>query len=425
MLSAQPQGMIHAPRKEFQACKLGRGWKVTPTILVLVAVILISGCSSSSCSFSPLCVNQDLKRGPYVQLGGTESILVVWQTMPVTQGAVQFGLTESLGTKITSGEFGTTHSLSLTGLQSNTYYYYRVLDGDRPLSRIVRFHTNHESSDANFSFLVLGDSGNGSAEMFAVANLINASGASFGLHTGDVIYPHGEEQFYDSSFFWPYAPFLATNVMYTSLGNHDTNTDNGAPYLNNFHLPANNWHGTERYYSFDYGHAHFVALDTNLPTAPGSAQRTWLEQDLAVSTKPWKFVFFHQPPYSAGFLTIDGERFELEYTRVRRDLVPLFELFGVDIVFSGHSHSYERTFPILQNRAVDQGQEPDYVNPSGPIYVVTGGGGGGLLGLDSSSFNAQAVAAHHIVEISLSDNELIGRAIRPSGLVIDEFRVGQ
>ena len=77
------------------------------------------------------------------------------------------------------------------------------------------------------------------------------------------------------------------------------------------------------------------------------------------------------------------------------------------------------------NRAVDQGQEPDYANPSGPIYVVTGGGGGGLLGLDSSSFNVRAVAAHHIVEISLSDGEMIGRAIRPSGLVIDEFRVGQ
>ncbi len=417
--------MIRTPRKEFQASKLGQRWKIRPTILILVAVILVTGCSSSTTPFNPLRVDPDLKRGPYVQLGGTESILVVWQTMPVTQGAVEFGLTESLGTRITSGEFGTTHSLSLTGLQSNTYYYYRVLDGDRPLSRIVRFHTNHESSDTNFSFLVLGDSGNGSAEMFAVANLINASGASFGLHTGDVIYPHGEEQFYDSSFFWPYAPFLATNVMYTSLGNHDTNTDNGAPYLNNFHLPANNRHGTERYYSFDYGHAHFVALDTNLPTAPGSAQRSWLEQDPALSTKPWKFVFFHHPPYSAGFLTMDGERFELAHMLVRRNLVPLFEFFGVDIVFSGHAHSYERTFPILQNQAVDQGQEPDYVNPSGPIYVVTGGGGGGLSGLDSSSFNVRAVAAHHIVEISLSDDEMIGRAIRPSGLVIDEFRVGQ
>ena len=401
------------------------GWKIRPAILVLVAVILITGCSSSACSLSPLCVNPDLKRGPYVQLGGTESILVVWQTIPVTEGAVEFGLTESLGTRITSGEFGTTHSLSLAGLQSNTYYYYRVLDGDRPLSRIVRFHTNHESSDTDFSFLVVGDSGNGSAAMFAVANLINAAGASFGLHTGDVIYPHGEEQFYDSSFFWPYASFLATNVMYTSLGNHDTNTDNGAPYLNNFYLPANNRHGTERYYSFDYGYAHFVALDTNQPTAPGSAQHTWLEQDLAVSTKPWKFVFFHHPPYSAGVLTIDGERVELADMLVRRNLVPLFELFGVDIVFSGHAHSYERTFPILQNQAVDQGQEPDYVNPSGPIYVVTGGGGGGLLGLNSSSFNVRAVAAHHMVEISLSDDELIGRAIGASGLVIDEFRVGQ
>jgi len=195
--------------------------------------------------------------------------------------------------------------------------------------------------------------------------------------------------------------------------------------LNNFHLPANNLEGSERYYSFDYGHAHFVALDASVSTAPGSAQHAWLEQDLATSTKPWKFVFFHHPPYSGGFIIIDGKRLETENITVRRNLVPLFELYGVNIVFSGHSHSYERTYPILQNQAIDQGQEPDYINPSGPIYIVTGGGGRYLLGLDPNSLNARAVAAYHIVEITLSDGELTGRAIQPPGLVIDEFRVRQ
>ena len=425
--------MFCAPRKIFKVSKFGQTWRIRPTIPFLIVIILLAGCDSRAFPFNPLGLTPDLKRGPYVQLGGTESILVVWQTISDTQGAVEFGLTESLGTRIASSEFGTRHSLFLTGLQSNTYYYYRVLDGDRPLSQIVRFHTNHESNGTNFSFLVLGDSGSGSADMFDIANLINASGASFGLHTGDVIYPNGEEHFYDSKFFYPYAQFLATNVMYMSLGNHDLVTDNGAPYLNNFHLPANNLHGTERYYSFDFGHAHFVALDTNQSTSPGSAQRTWLEQDLAVTTKPWKFVFFHHPPYTAAFLIKDGIRFDLANLSVRRNLVPLFELFGVDIVFSGHAHSYERTFPILQNQVIDQGQDPDYVNPSGPIYVITGGGGASLLGLDSSplnalgssSLNARAVVAYHIVEISLSDNELIGRAIEPGVGVIDEFRVNQ
>ena len=144
-----------------------------------------------------------------------------------------------------------------------------------------------------------------------------------------------------------------------------------------------------------------------------------------MSTQPWKFVFFHHPPYTAGFLIKDGARHDLANLSVRRNLAPLFERFGVDIVFSGHSHSYERTFPILQNQIIDQGQDPDYVNPSGPIYVITGGGGASLLGLDSSPLNARAVSAYHIVEISLSSDELIGRVMSPGGDVIDEFRVIQ
>jgi len=416
--------MFYAPRKSLDVGRLDLRWRIQTTILFLFVIILLTGCDSNTFPSSPLGLSSDLKRGPYVQLGGTESILVVWETISNTQGAVEFGLTESLGTRIASNELGTRHSLSLTGLQSNTYYYYRVLDGGRPLSQITRFHTNQQSNHTNFSFLVVGDSGSGSREMFMVADLINASAASFGLHTGDVIYARGEEHlYYDSYFFHPYARFLATNVMYMSIGNHDLFTDSGTLYLNNFYLPANNLDGTERYYSFDYGQAHFVALDTNQSTAPGSAQHTWLERDLATTTKPWKFVFFHHPPYTAGFIIIDGTRVDLANLSVRRNLAPLFELFGVDIVFSGHSHSYERTFPILQDHSADEEQDPDYVNPSGPIYVTTGGGGAPLLGLDSSSLNARAVSAYHIVEVSLSDDELIGRAIEPGVGVIDEFRV--
>ena len=109
----------------------------------------------------------------------------------------------------------------------------------------------------------------------------------------------------------------------------------------------------------------------------------------------------------------------------RQNLVPLFELFGVDVVFSGHSHSYERTFPILQNQPVDELQDPDYTDPSGPIYVVTGGGGRSTTELDPSSLNAKAIAVNHIVEITLSDDELTGRTTIPPGVVVDEFSVRQ
>ena len=113
----------------------------------------------------------------------------------------------------------------------------------------------------------------------------------------------------------------------------------------------------------------------------------------------------------------------MEHTRVRANLTSLFELYNVNIVFSGHTHSYERTFPVLQGQGVDHEQEPDYVNPSGPIYIVTGGGGAAMTELDSSSLNARAVATFHIVEITLDGDELSGRAISPLGLTFDAFQV--
>ena len=209
-----------------------------------------------------------------------------------------------------------------------------------------------------------------------------------------------------------------------SIGNHDMLTNDGSAYFDSFYLPTNDWVGTENYYSFDYGHAHFVALDTLQSTLPASDQYRWLERDLSRTAQPWKFVFFHFPPYTAGFLDHqDGRRSPLDTASVRRNVVPLFETYGVDVVFAGHSHSYERTFPILQNQVIDQGQEPNYVNAAGPIYIVTGGGGASLLGLDSSPLNARQNLAHHMVEISLSGDQVIGRASTPSGFVIDEFTI--
>jgi hypothetical protein len=391
--------------------------------LQLLVVDALAGCESSTSDHNPLREHWNLKRGPYVQRGTTDSILVVWQTFEAIRGAVEFGLTEELGTRVESSVEASSFALSLTGLSPDTYYYYRIFEDDRPVSELLRLHTNAGPESDELRFLVFGDSGTGTADMLDVADLVNFSAASFGLHTGDVVYFLGAEALYDPRFFYPYAPFLASNVLYPSLGNHDLHTLRGAPYLNNFFVPPNQIQRTERYYSFDYAHAHFVALDTNMSLAAGSTQLGWLEQDLAANTQPWTFVFFHYPPYSAGILDRDGRRARLEFPPLRRHLVPLLEQHGVDVVFSGHSHSYERTYPILQNSPIDRGQDPSYTDPGGPIYIITGGGGGNLTELDSSSLNAEAIAVPHLVEVSISGNELVGQAIAPPGEIIDEFRL--
>jgi len=166
---------------------------------VIVACILAIGCSDGG---------QVLKRGPYVQLGTVDSISVIWQTHWDTDGVLEYGLSETLGTRVLTNQVGTTHAVSIAGLQSNTHYYYRVFDGDVPLNAVARFHTNHGPADTTFDFLVFGDSGSGDSDMYLVADLVNDSSACLGVHTGDVIYPAGRKSFTIRTSFIPMAGFF-------------------------------------------------------------------------------------------------------------------------------------------------------------------------------------------------------------------------
>ena len=130
----------------------------------------------------------------------------------------------------------------------------------------------------------------------------------------------------------------------------------GVPYLDIFSLPVNAEaggvaSGTEQYYSFDHGNVHVVSLDSQLSARDArqlEIMRQWLISDLQANTRDWTIVIFHHPPYSKGtnhdsdmaeHSPIDKPQYDM-----RTRFTPLFESHGVDLVFSGHSHSYERSF---------------------------------------------------------------------------------
>ena len=131
------------------------------------------------------------------------------------------------------------------------------------------------------------------------------------------------------------------------LGNHDLNNVGAANWASSveikmFLLPRNAPAGSEeRYYSFDDGDAHFTVLDSNPPrSAP--TQTNWLANDLATTTRKWKFVFFHHTSYSCatGIASLGSD------TNIRNTWGPIFEHYGVDIVFDGHDHIYERSHVV-------------------------------------------------------------------------------
>jgi 3',5'-cyclic AMP phosphodiesterase CpdA len=217
----------------------------------------------------------------------------------------------------------------------------------------------------------------------------------FVLHTGDVVYPDGQASGYDPYFFQPYQTLAKRAPIYPTLGNHDYHTQSGQPYLDAFYLPHNNPADTERYYSFDWGNAHFTALDFN--TGPDAAQLDWLKNDLASTHQPWKFVFYHQAIYSSG-----PHGYESWVEAKRRLLAPIFEQYGVDVVFNGHDHDYERTHPI-----------------NNVVYVVSGGGGGPLYQVEPHLFTAYAESTYHAVLATLDNCTLTLQAVKPDGTIFD------
>jgi len=180
-------------------------------------------------------------------------------------------------------------------------------------------------------FAVIGDSGTGATPQYQVAQKMEKcreqTGFEFVLMLGDNIYGGKSEQDFSRKFELPYKSLLDTGVkFYASLGNHDNPNEK---VYKSFNMGGN------RYYSFKKGNATFFALDSNYMD---SAQIDWLERQLQSTSTPWKICFFHHPLYSEG-------RFHGPDLDLRSHLTPIFRKYGVNLVFSGHEHVYERIKP--------------------------------------------------------------------------------
>jgi predicted phosphodiesterase len=280
-------------------------------------------------------------REPYIQGVTTYSAVICWVSVDPDSGALEYGETPELGHKQAGSWVGRRHAVALTGLDPGSTYHYRV-EGAGGSSATGHFLTAPVGDDPRFDFVVVGDSGSGGKGQLAVAELLERLRPDLILHTGDVVYPAGEERHYERRFFAPYRNLIKTVPIFPVLGNHDVRKRNGAAFLETFHPPLGSPGSTKRYYSFDWGGAHFVALDSELyygdTGSDPEEQRDFLERSLAATRKRWRFVFLHGSPYGSSRHGGDG--------RVREDLESLFARHGVDVVFSGHDHVYERTVPI-------------------------------------------------------------------------------
>ena len=164
---------------------------------------------------------------------------------------VEYGKTLELGGKETEARVGRRHAVALTGLDPGSTYHYRVRGVGEPSSR-GSLRTAPVGDDSSFSFAVVGDSGSGGKGQIAVADLLGSLEPDLILHTGDVVYPAGEERYYDRRFFAPYRCIIRSVPVFPVLGNHDVRKGTGTAFLENFHPPLDSPRSTKRYFSFDW-----------------------------------------------------------------------------------------------------------------------------------------------------------------------------
>jgi predicted MPP superfamily phosphohydrolase len=189
------------------------------------------------------------------------------------------------------------------------------------------------NKDGSVKFAVLGDTGTGGSEQVTVgrqlAGVRSRLPFDFAILLGDNLYGRENPRDYNRKFEVPYKPLLDAGVkFYASLGNHD---DPNQRMYKHFNMNG------ERYYTFKpslTNPVRFFALDSNYMDP---AQLEWLEKELDGSGSDWKIAFFHHPPYASGMHGSD----EI----LKGKLEPLFIKYGVNVVFTGHEHFYERIKP--------------------------------------------------------------------------------
>lgn len=377
-----------------------------------------------------------LVRGPYLQQVGASSATVVWATRESGSAVVRCSDTAGM-----SGSFAATSrrvAASRTGLPYDYYQHEARLASLAPgtvhtydlfmssvdvLAGTESFRTAPTTGTGSVTFLAFGDSGTGSTQQRAISELIAADTFDVALHTGDIAYGNtggtGDASYttYQNWFFGIYQDWIGNHGFFPSEGNHDSRLSNndGAAYLDLFSLSPNGGSASypehaERYYSYDYGPVHFVALDTEFAfqdVSRRAEQVAWLDADLAGTSQPWKVVYFHRSPYSAG-----GEHGS--DTAVRAAFGPLFERYGVQLVLSAHEHVYERSTPWREG-----------TTGSAVTYIVTGGGGGPLYPAGTGPWTAYSESRHHYVRATADTCTLDVEAVGLSGAVFDSTTISR
>jgi len=360
--------------------------------------------------------------GPYAGAPAETSIVISWLASEQTSARLEYA---PLSEYETSGSFTSwvdralqevtapvTEHVTLSGLDTNTSFVYRVIlegtDGD-VASPVGHFVTEPPSGDIIY-FAVVADTQwqwEGENRLEIVANAIAADDTPFDfvLHAGDIVEspstPYWDHWFSSFDSTLQRAPFIPV------LGNHERGH---RTYYEYFNLPPGAGKNGEKWWALHWGDVVVVGLDTaSSKVAEMIAQQDWLRQHLS-GPEPHKFVMFHYPVYSSDAFHGSGYSYDIIYH-------PIFVETGVDVVFNGHAHNYER------------------IQVDGVTYLVVGGGGavpralaetmveGSIVAIEGQNFYLRVAASASNIDVDVVSIAQAGEeTFEPTdGYLLDTF----
>ncbi len=376
---------------------LGRGLAVA----VVTSLLALAAVPAAARPGGPALTDL-MKKTPYVMYTGDNTAMeILWQLTATSQSTIQWGpdTTYTMGTQV-STEYGTDHQHSylITGLTPATKYYFK--ETTQGVSYRGSFRTAPTADASDLKFVVYGDTRtNTSVHNQVCGDIINNYTADPAFQTlniidGDLTADGDNETNWTSELFSPSYPnirtMMANEPFQCLMGNHE---GAGVLFVKYFPFPF----AGGRYWSFDYGPAHFVIVDQYTSYGAGSPQLAWIAQDLANSTKTWKFICLHEPGWSAGGGHEDN-------SLVQTYIQPLCLQYGVSIVFAGHNHYYARAIV------------------SGVTHLTLGGGGAPLyVPVPTYPDIVATDEAYHYSRITISGSSLHFEAVALDGSIIDSF----
>ena len=346
---------------------------------------------------------QTITKGPYLAEPKNNSIIVRWESDVEQPFVIKYGNTIKLSNEIIAQMVDTSNSRYLyegkiENLVPNKKYFYQVV-ADTLKSNVIPFKCNI-TKDRPLTFVVTGDSRSNVRIFNEISEGIKNKNPDLIISVGDIVRNGGNYKQWDEYFFNVAGKLIDRIPFLPSVGDHESSKGDGdeGKLFTYFYMPNKNY--KKLWYSYDYGNAHFVVLDYRYPESKEMIE--WFKKDMSNSHSEWNFVYMHRPSYNLGG----------HCSAWGREIWPkLFSKYNIDIVFAGHSHLYERFYPVRPNNKPEA---------HAVTYITSGGSGAYLYKTGKSHLLAFAKSVYHYIVVKLNNDQIELTAYKKDGSILDK-----